>query len=169
MCRMLVIRHSLKKYLTVSSSLFKTMAGYSSLLMLSVRSAGKVYRSDDFSPAVTTKKCSDGRSLKAVELLLLPSSIGARLPCCVGLTEVRRLPWSLVRPGFEPTTFHTQVQRSTDWLRVYSFFTNLNLDSSIDNWIRLLTSWSIKSESGSVFTRESLGRGYLETLGQRFM
>ena len=162
MCRMLVIRHSLKKYLTVSSSLFKTMADYSSLLMLSVRSAGKLYRSDDF-------RKSRGHNKKAGELLLPPSSIGARLPCCVGLTEVRRLPWSLVRPGFEPTTFHTQVQRSTDWPRVYSFFTNLNLDSSIDNWIRLLTSWSIKSESGSVFTRESLGRGYLETLGQRFM
>ena len=47
--------------------------------------------------------------------------------------------------------------------------TNLNLDSSIETWIRLLTSWDIKSESGSVFTRMSLGRGYLETFGQRFM
>ena len=47
--------------------------------------------------------------------------------------------------------------------------TNLNLDSSIKNWIRLLTSWNIKSESRSVFTRKSLGQGYLETSGQRFM
>ena len=46
--------------------------------------------------------------------------------------------------------------------------TNLNLHSSIENWIRLLTSWNIESESGSVFTRMSLGRCYLETFGQRF-
>ena len=46
------------------------------------------------------------------------------------------------------------------------FLTNLNLDSSIENWIRLLTSWNIKSESGSIFTRKSLGQGYLETFGQ---
>ena len=34
---------------------------------------------------------------------------------------------------------------------------NLNLYSSIKNWVRLL-----KFECGSVLTRKSLGRGYLE-------
>ena len=32
--------------------------------------------------------------------------------------------------------------------------TNLNLDSSIKNWIKLLTSWNIKSESGICFHTE---------------
>ena len=42
--------------------------------------------------------------------------------------------------------------------------TNLNLDSSIKNWIRLLTSWNIKCKIGSVFTQKFLGQGYLRLL-----
>ena len=97
--------------------------------------------------------------------------MGDQLPLHSGSESVYKHTYTPIMHTALKKAPNTQFLMQTRPLDIKGAFllTNLNLDSSIENWIRLLTRWNIKSERGSVFTWTSLGRGYLETFGQRFM
>ena len=103
---------------------------------------------------ILTKKLISDPAFCLQPLYLTPRCFSSLLPynICMQSSPFKHFTYPLLAP--HPTPFWGAF-----------LLTNLNLDSSIKNWIRLLTSWNIKSEGRSVFTRESLGRGYLETFG----